>query len=382
MTIKSYQFNNKNYYEVYVCVYDGSGNRLQKRKRKIESLKKAQQLEFENKRELLDETNRPGKITFRNWHQKCLERMKFSYKKSTLSWYDGDLKKWLTKDFNLMFIDEITKSDVHDFIYESLPSSISENLRKTIHKKIRRLLEFAVEDGIIPRNPAIGITVKVPAPVKKVLNTKEVEKLLSTAKESDHKWYHIWAFALFSGLRSGEMYALRVSDVDLESGLIHVTKQWTSRDGTHPTKGNRNRVVPISKELRGLLFTLLQKKGYAETLFNGMTKEKVKVDDLLLPRVRTWRTGEQAQVLRDYCKVIGITEVKFHDLRATFITNLLSQGVPLVKVMSIVGHSKMATTDEYVRLAGVPVKDSTDKLSYRLPRHSDAKVISLFNNND
>jgi len=72
--------------------------------------------------------------------------------------------------------------------------------------------------------------------------------------------------------------------------------------------------------------------------------------------------------------------VKFHDLRATFITNMLAQGVPITIVMKIVGHSKMSTTDEYNRLAGVAVKGSTNKLGYNLPdevTHSE-NVVSLF----
>ena len=100
----------------------------------------------------------------------------------------------------------------------------------------------------------------------------------------------------------------------------------------------------------------------------------------MLPHLREWTNGEQAEVLREFCKVIGITSIKFHDLRATFITNMLSQGVPLVTVMSIVGHRKMATTDVYVRLAGVNVKGATEKLGYTMPENTYANVIQLAGN--
>ena len=75
-----------------------------------------------------------------------------------------------------------------------------------------------------------------------------------------------------------------------------------------------------------------------------------------------------------------LPEVKFHDLRATFITNMLSKGVALNVVMSIIGHRKIATTDVYNRLAGVRVKGSTDKFGYGLHFHtrSDDIVIPLF----
>lgn len=60
-------------------------------------------------------------------------------------------------------------------------------------------------------------------------------------------------------------------------------------------------------------------------------------DDLVLPRLDEWTNGMQAQVTKEFCEAIGVTPIKFHDLRATFITNLLASGVPLVKVMAIVG---------------------------------------------
>ena len=140
-----------------------------------------------------------------------------------------------------------------------------------------------------------------------------------------------------------------------------MTKQWTKKDGITQTKSGDNRVVPISQDLRVFLIEL---------------KKAQKDQDSVLPHLVEWTHGEQAKVLKEFCKGIGITSVKFHDLRATFITNMLSQGVPLVKVMSIVGHKKMETTDIYLRLAGVDIKGATDALSYSVPAASDlANVI-------
>ena len=82
--------------------------------------------------------------------------------------------------------------------------------------------------------------------------------------------------------------------------------------------------------------------------------------------MREWRTGQQLEFLKDFCRGIGISEIKFHDLRTTFITNMLSRGAALNVVMSIVGHRRIATTDIYNRLAGIGVKGSTNKLSYGL----------------
>jgi len=82
-------------------------------------------------------------------------------------------------------------------------------------------------------------------------------------------------------------------------------------------------------------------------------------------------------VLRDFCRSIGITPVKFHDLRATFITQLLLRGVSLAQVMSIVGHSQLKTTNTYLRVAGTDLDGATEKLSYSLPQDELARVLEF-----
>lgn len=166
--------------------------------------------------------------------------------------------------------------------------------------------------------------------------------------------------AVKTGKRSGELYALTWGDVDFERELISLNKQWTKKDGLKETKNHENRLFPISQDLKQFLLEL--RKNYS-------------ANDPVLPRLIEWTHGEHAKVIKEFCKAIKLTEIKFHDLRATFITNMLSQGVPLVKVMSIVGHKKMETTDLYLRLAGVDIKGATEALSYTVPQPKNEENI-------
>lgn len=380
--INKYQAGNKFLYEVFVKGRDKNGKQVGKRRRGITSARKAKEIEVDLINELRSKASETKAYTWQEWHLECIRRMRMTLKMGTIMGYDGDLKKWLPQDWCEKEMSSFSKNDVYDLIFNYIGDRASAHIRQKTYKKVLRLFELAVEDGIINRNPAKGIRVRVPEANKKVLNSNEADLLLRLAKECSHRFYYHWAFALFTGMRSGEMYSLRWSDIDLETGLISVTKQWTSKDGLHHTKSNRNRVVPISAELR-LLLTELKKLGPYKACLKAsvvQTRSKpVTFNDLALPRLREWRNGDQAAVLADFCKSIDVTPVKFHDLRATFITNLLSQGVPLVKVMSIVGHRKMSTTDEYLRLAGVDIKTgTTEKLGYSLPKETAENVISLF----
>ena len=382
--IKPYYFENKKCYLIQLSYTAKDGKRYQRKYRKdkklnrITSESKAKRLEIEYLLELRDEAENNGsKTTFREWQTQFLEKIKFTHKRGTIMQYDGDLKKWLPLFFLELNIKEITQNHIFSLIHEHLPSEgANAHTQKRISKNLRVIFEKAVCSGLIPSNPARGIRIKVPPTKKLVLNTTEAQTLLEEAKNCNHEFYHIWAFALFSGMRSGELIGLRWTDIDETTGNITISRQWTSKDGYHPTKSNRNRTLPISAELKSLLVEL-RNMGPFSARFNVAGEEKIYVTDLVLPRIKDWRDGQQAAVLRCFLRMINIKEVKFHDLRATFITNLLSQGVSIAKVMSLVGHSKMSTTDEYLRLAGVDTRGSTDQLGYKLPKPIERNIFIL-----
>ena len=90
-------------------------------------------------------------------------------------------------------------------------------------------------------------------------------------------------------------------------------------------------------------------------------------------------SGDQAKVLRDFCDEIGITSIRFHDLRATFITQMLIKGVALAKVMKIVGHSSIKTTMKHLRLVSQDMQRATESLGIKLPQDFICeKVVNLF----
>jgi integrase len=303
--------------------------------------------------------------------------MRNSFKSKTVEHYDLVLKKWIPQEWYNREILNFTKAYIEETIFRIIGSTATPNTQRDVHRRISRIFEMAVEEGLLAKNPAIGIKVKVPEAKQLVLNSNEVEILLREGKETNHRFYSVWVMAVMTGMRSGEMYGLRWSDIDFDTEMISVTRQWTSKDGLHPTKNGRNRLVALHPSLKQFLAELKLKGGYTETLFDGVIKTNVTHDDYVLPRLKEWKDGLQAQVLGEFCEACGLTKIKFHDLRATFITNLLSNGESLVKVMAVVGHSRMATTDRYVRLSGVAVKNSTKKLSYSIPQSKAGEIISI-----
>jgi integrase len=363
MAIKSYEENGKTVYQVYVNGFGSAGQRFQKRKSSIETLKKANEIEFEWRRELARIQEEKVPYRWEEWFEICLQRMRGSFQISTVKNYATTLNKWITPLWRGRDIHTISRDDVYRAIFEVVDPRLMPNSRKCILKFTKRIFQMALEEGCIERNPCSGIRIRVPEIEQKVLTSAEAGILLQQAKHHDHKFYDVWALALLTGMRSGELFALKWNDLDFDARIVSVSRQWTSKDGYGPTKSRKSRVVPISEDLLVFLKELKMKRGDQE---------------FVLPHLPEWKSGEQAKVISGFCNAIGITPIKFHDLRATFITNLLAQGESLARVMSIVGHSELKTTNGYLRRAGVDVKGGTDRLGYALPKNAaSAKILSI-----
>lgn len=361
MAIKKVLENGKYKYEVIVKIRDKSGKQLMRRKRWFSSEREARKVELDI---LMELEGHKSKIFWKKWVEHVLEKYRVEYRASTYWNYKHCLDKWFNPIWNDKFIDEIKPSDVHKAIFETA-SGVSSYTQRGLLKIVKRIFNIAIEEGVIVRNPAVGIRVRCADANQSVLNRSEVEILLKEAQRVDHRFFPHWALALLSGMRSGELYSLRWTDVDLVTGKINISKAWTRYNGEGPTKTAKNRICPISSECRRFLEKLKQ--------------QHAKDSEYVLPRIWEWDQGEQAKVLKNFCQEIGITPIKFHDLRATFITQMLNNGVPLSKVMAIVGHSSLKTTQGYLRLSGKDIEGATEDLNIQVPEAEErlANVVEL-----
>ena len=363
MPIYQEKKNGKSTYTV-VATAKISGKQVNRKRRSISSLAKAKRVEIDLRLELRQLKESPNRHTLKDWSNICIERMRLQFKKSTIMGYQGNLNKWVIPCLGDFFLDQITGAMVHELIFEKI-QNISLDGRRSILKQIKRILTMAVDEGLIPRNPAKGITVTVPEAKQAILNRAEIDALLFEAKKRGHPFYNHWALALLTGMRNGELHALSWTDVDFENKVISVTKSWSIKDGLGPTKSTKNRYIPISNEL--------------EMFLTNLKSKKLNDDGKVLEQLDHWISGEQAKILREFCGEIGITSIKFHDLRATFITQMLIRGVSLAKVMKIVGHSTIKTTMRYLRLVAQDTQGATESLGIALPRDFEQEnVVNLF----
>ena len=181
-----------------------------------------------------------------------------------------------------------------------------------------------------------------------VLNERELKTLMREAKKRKHPWHSNWVVAINSGMRSGELFALEMSDVDLDRNMIFVKK---SRDKDNNikigTKSLYDRNFKMSSSLRKIVIQLIKER---------------KGEQFLLPRIHEWETGSQAAVLREFLGEIGLTSIRYHDLRASWATLLLSKGIGPAKIMKVGGWKDLKVFQRYIRKAGIEIDGVAEAL--------------------
>lgn len=264
-----------------------------------------------------------------------------------------------TKPWDKCRVDQITTKEILDIINIKLAETSSGN-KYFVLKVLRQIFKFAIEQGWINRNPTPKLIFKKQLKLMGVLTKDQTERFLNMARELDSPWYSIWIMALYTGMRNGELFALTWDKVDLENGFIKVDTAWNNKDGFKSTKSGCDRILEIAPDLMYVLKQL-----------------KLKNDGVpfVLPRVSKWEKGEQARELRMFLMGLNLPQIRFHDLRATWATLLLSSGVESIKVMKMGGWQNIETMQIYIRKAGVDIKGAMNGFSLFNPSSVECKVI-------
>jgi integrase len=196
---------------------------------------------------------------------------------------------------------------------------------------LRKLLNLAVEWGELPHAPRVK-QLRVAHGDFQFLTFEETPRFLRTAAP---EWRAFVTTALKTGLRVGELLALRWEDLDLVAGRIVVRRTlWRDQEGT--PKGGRTREVPLSDDAIATLKAHRHLKGpyvFCEASGARLTHSRVK-------DVVPWT-----------CSKAGLAKrLTTHDLRHTFASHLVMRGASLKAVQELLGHETIEMTLRYSHL--------------------------------
>jgi integrase len=275
---------------------------------------------------------------------------------------------------------------------EGLAPATINGLRRVLHGVFAR----GAKDGLAPlQNPLAAVDPRrVPKRTYVTLAAEEVPTLLAAATP---EWRGIFATAIYAGLRKGELFGLRKSDVDLRNGTITVARSYDKET----TKGGHADVLPIAEPLVPFLKAAIETSP-SELVFpnptGGMRSGQSGVERVLRRvlggaglvdgYVHTCRrckaagkshTERHRDAERRICPKCGAKlwvkplprHMRFHDLRHTTATLLLRAGVDLVRVQRILRHSDVRlTADTYGHLVVEDLRDAVNTIAAANPNRS------------
>lgn len=383
MGIKSYRRDEKVYWKVYVNLRSKKSTKIRKQKTvsDIESLAAARRIEkqvvAELSGELALETNQgvSWEKVIEHWAKDARAGLLRKYDANTITDTVSGLKKW-TEQWLKMPAENLGRPEGRDIQKYMEEKGLTARGQQKIRSMVNTVFNYGLDERLISKqipSPMSGLVFEDKSEkVPEILNLSEIKKFLEYAKELKNPWYPIWAMALLTGMRNGELYALEWTDIDFENNLIRVSKSFDNRmNVVKTTKAGYWRNIPISSQLKSLLVELKS---------NLKLREEAVHRKFVLPRLGYWNKGLQAKELRLFLKSVGIKDVKFHALRACFATQLLAKNTPPAIVMKICGWKNLKTMEFYVRLAGVNEAGATEVLDI-MPSENEVleNVVSLFN---
>lgn len=252
------------------------------------------------------------------------------------------LKHHLLPAFGGKKLDVIQQREIEGYKSLKLKADLAPKTVNNHLTILRRILSLATEWGVLTHTPPVK-WLKVPEPEFDFLDFEEAARLEKGARG---EWAAMITVGLTTGLRQGELLALRWEDVDLVRGRLLVRRA-VARGVVGTPKSGKSREIPLNEKAVAALKRQRHLRG-----------ELVFCDDA----GRMLRKGACKWPLWSACKRAGLRRIGWHTLRHTFASHLVMRRAPLKAVQELLGHSTIEMTMRYSHLSPDVRKDAVKLL--------------------
>ncbi|MCO4780433.1 MAG: tyrosine-type recombinase/integrase [Flavobacteriaceae bacterium] len=259
------------------------------------------------------------------WNDLMVREMELQgYAKSTIESYTREVKN-LVK-FYMISPDELETEDVKAYLYHYLKvNKVQYSTLKISVSAIKYFYSKCCVKDIIVDN------ICFPKQIKKIpilFSRKEIKKMIDLSYGEEAL---IYMFAYSVGMRIGEIVSLRYLDLDMDGMRIHIKT----------AKGGKDRIVPLTKDVKQSLLELKRWSQHKDTDFIFLPLGKKK--KLKVKQVRRWFARR-----KKVCKIHK--DQTLHSFRHSFASHYLEDGGNIMVIKEILGHASLSSTIIYARL--------------------------------
>lgn len=305
-----------------------------------------------------------------------LEASRPGLKERTHRSYVSIYRNRVLPTFGKRKVTEVTRADVQAWVVAMTGEGLAPQTVHHCYIALKKAFRYAQDDRLIAYNPCDSIRLprnadaQAFAPV--FLTAKEVEALAKQLDTVAQPYGLLVRFAAYTGLRAAEITGLRVRDVNLRAARVEVRQTLQRIDGEWqvgtPKSRRSTREVPILDNavlaaMREYLFAHPHRADPDALLWPGRMPGTHVVDYSRVFDVASFRRN----YLRPALRSLDMPEMRFHDLRHTYASLMLSVGRPTHKVSRWMGHASLVTTDTvYSHLYVEDTEQERDDVSRRL----------------
>lgn len=270
--------------------------------------------------------------------------------------------KVLIEHFGRRKLRNIRHSDIEHFKLQRLNAPTRHGNQRSVRavnaelQMMNAVMNFALRNGWIEKNPfkqGESLMRKADETAReRVMSYDEEARLLNVCVNERAHLRSLVIAAVDTGLRRGELFKLDWTDIDFDSRMIHLP--------AIKSKTGKARDVAMTSRVYDELLKLQEARQDDQSLVFGIT-DNIK---------RAWATA---------CRLAGIEDLHFHDLRHSFVTRAISAGVPVAEAMKTSGHVTLAMLSRYLNPDIDAVKRVATALDALNERQSVVTVSELIN---
>jgi len=270
-----------------------------------------------------------------------------SVRQRTFERYEQIARVNIKPTLGRMKLKALTPTHVRGLYQEKLDDGLAPRTVQYIHTTLRKALNEAVQDGLIPRNATDAV--KAPSPAKKEINPLSPEQARAFLEmASGDRFEALYVLAIHCGLREGELLGLKWDDLDLEAGTLSVRRTLSETKDVgrifEPPKNGKGRNIQLTSSATEAL------RGHLQCQLDEIERAGDRYQDqgLVFPSRAGTPMNAKNLTARSFkpllVKACLPHSVRLHDLRHTCATLLFRRGVHPKIVQELLGHATISIT--------------------------------------
>lgn len=315
-------------------------------------------------------------ITLDDWFAKWLKLFKTNLNESTVWIYSGYYYKRISPILGKQQIAKIDELHVRELLTQLKEDGYAHSSRVKVRKIISQMYESAIDNHYAAVNPAKKIKIPKDMTAKPVhaLTQQEQKTFLEFAK--GRFYYNAYLFQLYTGVRPGELFALKTGNVDFKEKTISINKTLLYKKGEgekcgyifhEPKTAASKRKIPMSKACEQVIKRQLAQKAELQIQHKQHDKDFA---DLLFPtstntpmNTSCYNSSIQKTIKAIRASGNDIKDFSGHDLRHTFATRCFESGIEPKTIQEYMGHGNLQMTmDLYTHVFQEHKSKEIDKL--------------------